>query len=1249
MDLSKFEEISEIFFTSSDQNERQAAELYLSHLMEKETTLQDISEAITVDTTFYCQHLCLLLCKDLVTKHYSSIDKKLQQVMQERLFKYLMSIANTSFQDLTRTCSQVLARMLKLGYTKESPDNNDFLLFDEFHYRFFINLDPFEMLLGTRLLTSIINEFNEFLATHETIQHYRDSLNWFKGTQLFPIFQLSIQILDISTSTINIQIAKPLLDFFLEQKENCKPNENNKYAKLFDYYHTLLSQLENGNEDESNLEKRDQIGMVFNKLFDTSLNLLISILKFNYSFFYGSKEKNRSETKKIFIPSNWSRAFLSQHHLIYLSLIKQFQATMESYQNQSKSINNKIITTNQEISTETERLSKIFHCFKLLFSIDLTFFHEDLHLIKNFLDFLFGSIQEITFINKDFFEEIELKLAFSQLNQTIIYNWDFEFLILSIFFNDWLNFIYEFTMANCKGNNLNSNILYFLSSFWGIISDKFIKYLNNRNSSNNNDNDNNSNNNDNNFIMGFKKILLEISKLFITLKIEQILNENILFEQSIERIEELFFQNSNFLSELNFLNNLITINYFENLDYLFEQFETIIMDIKTNNFTNENIKTISLLLVIFSNLFFNSNEQQNYNKQKILIIKDNKFESKKNENYLKLETQEEINHNNIIIISKIIDFIKFNEELITNNNNNKSNIYNNNNNNNGNEGTTLIELSILIFFKQFVKLINQQHDNDNDIFLKNLFQSIEEFANYEDLFFFFFLKSLRNLNRIKNEKSLIVETIDFFYQLISVKKLWPNTIYNSMEILDLFENHSEEKFSFLNNYLFESNIRINFHKFLSKLLFLETNKLHFLEKFEKFILVYESYFQIINQKINNDLLMETNSIKIIFSLIQDLRGIIIEANSSNYFIYIFEWLYPQKFEIILKIFKKLWIIPKIGKNIILLCRHLVSNKKINYHQNNSDCLKFGIHSKNFFLLVNFAIENLTIYINNYFPQINKSISLKGNKRRNKHNYNNFNLFQNSNNKNTITKIKSIELCYTLLKEILNIKEIHFGVFKAYQDDTLKEIIYKVFFISQNYPQDYLIIYPKLSNSYYSLLKTISKRHLYIFLSFDLQNFEVLLNHIIIGINSSNKKIFKRVCYLIEKLLFFYYKNHQNPFQKFDQKIQLAKNFHANYSKFNHHFKSILSKFLELIIFENVFNSWAISNPLLALILLNQNHFLNLKESYINQTNSKYTNKVKLIFNILLEKIDNNSSNLNKTNFFSNLNTFRKLIRENSFF
>lgn len=292
----------------------------------------------------------------------------------------------------------------------------------------------------------------------------------------------------------------------------------------------------------------------------------------------------------------------------------------------------------------------------------------------------------------------------------------------------------------------------------------------------------------------------------------------------------------------------------------------------------------------------------------------------------------------------------------------------------------------------------------------------------------------------------------------------------------------------------------------------------------------------------------------IVGLARDLRGLAFAFNSRTSYMQLFDWIYPRYLSLFTKAVELWYNDPFVTTPILKLMCELV--------QNRSQRLVFDISSPNGILL---------------FREASKMICAYGTR-----------ISQIQINKDQLyaLKLKGISICFNILKWSLSGGYVNFGIFRLYSDLTLQNALDVFIKLLSNFQQSDLIVYSKLSVTYYGILETLTSDHMSFIASLEPQIFIYILQTISDGLTALDSVTSTICCSCLDHIITYLYrqltkrKRQQQTNEENSTLIQILQQQPQI-------FQQILSTLLNIVVFEDCRNQWSMSRPLLGLILLNE--------------------------------------------------------------
>jgi exportin-7 len=171
--------------------------------------------------------------------------------------------------------------------------------------------------------------------------------------------------------------------------------------------------------------------------------------------------------------------------------------------------------------------------------------------------------------------------------------------------------------------------------------------------------------------------------------------------------------------------------------------------------------------------------------------------------------------------------------------------------------------------------------------------------------------------------------------------------------------------------------------------------------------------------------------------------------------------------------------------------------------------------------------------------------------------------------------------------------VNFGVFQLYNDTALNDALEIFVKLLLSFQQTDLLIYSKLSQTYYSLLETLTADHMSFISMLEPRVFLYMLSTISDGLSSIDSIISTNCCSSLDHILTYLFKvlskqkKNQQKQQQQQQQQQQTSSLVQVYQQQAQVFQQVLTTVINIIVFEDCRNQWSMSRPLLGLILLNE--------------------------------------------------------------
>uniref|UniRef100_A0A8B9WSK4 Exportin 7 n=1 Tax=Bos mutus grunniens TaxID=30521 RepID=A0A8B9WSK4_BOSMU len=426
-----------------------------------------------------------------------------------------------------------------------------------------------------------------------------------------------------------------------------------------------------------------------------------------------------------------------------------------------------------------------------------------------------------------------------------------------------------------------------------------------------------------------------------------------------------------------------------------------------------------------------------------------------------------------------------------------------------------------------------------------------------------------------------------------------------------------EHFSFLgiNNQsnLTDMRCRTTFYTALGRLLMVDLGEDE--DQYEQFMLPLTAAFEAVAQMFSTNSFNEQEAKRTLVGLVRDLRGIAFAFNAKTSFMMLFEWIYPSYMPILQRAIELWYHDPACTTPVLKLMAELVHNR--------SQRLQFDVSSPNGILL---------------FRETSKMITMYGNRI--------LTLGEVPKDQVYALKLKGISICFSMLKAALSGSYVNFGVFRLYGDDALDNALQTFIKLLLSIPHSDLLDYPKLSQSYYSLLEVLTQDHMNFIASLEPHVIMYILSSISEGLTALDTMVCTGCCSCLDHIVTYLFKQLSRSTKKRTTPLtQESDRFLHIMQQHPEMIQQMLSTVLNIIIFEDCRNQWSMSRPLLGLILLNEKYFSDLRNSIVNSQPPEKQQAMHLCFENLMEGIERNLLTKNRDRFTQNLSAFRREVND----
>ncbi|TRY65445.1 hypothetical protein DNTS_008775 [Danionella cerebrum] len=481
-------------------------------------------------------------------------------------------------------------------------------------------------------------------------------------------------------------------------------------------------------------------------------------------------------------------------------------------------------------------------------------------------------------------------------------------------------------------------------------------------------------------------------------------------------------------------------------------------------------------------------------------------------------------------------------------------------------GNEKLELAMLSFFEQFRKIyIGDQVQKSSKLYRR--------------------LSEVLGLN----DETMVLSV--FIGKIITNLKYWGQCEPITSKTLQLLNDLSigypsfySDHFSFLgvNNQanLSDMRCRTTFYTALGRLLMVDLGEDE--DQFEQFMLPLTAAFEAVAQMFSTNTFNEQEAKRTLVGLVRDLRGIAFAFNAKTSFMMLFDWIYPSYMPILQRAIELWYHVPACTTPVLKLMAELVHNR--------SQRLQFDVSSPNGILLFRETSKMMTTYGNRILT-----------------------LGEVPKDQVYALKLKGISICFSMLKAVLSGNYVNFGVFRLYGDDALDNALQTFIKLLLSIPHSDLLDYPKLSQSYYSLLEVLTQDHMNFIASLEPHVVMYILSSISEGLTALDTMVCTGCCSSLDHIVTYLFK----------QLSRSTKKRVAPMAQESDRFLHIMQQHPEMI----------------------QQYFADLRNSIVNSQPPEKQQAMHLCFENLMEGIERNLLTKNRDRFTQNLSVFRREVND----
>lgn len=428
----------------------------------------------------------------------------------------------------------------------------------------------------------------------------------------------------------------------------------------------------------------------------------------------------------------------------------------------------------------------------------------------------------------------------------------------------------------------------------------------------------------------------------------------------------------------------------------------------------------------------------------------------------------------------------------------------------------------------------------------------------------------------------------------------------------ILTNHSPNYYSFLSSASAARN-RTTFYSTLARMIFMEDSA----PKFKAFTAPLQAVLAGLSQAsgagANAAALRASVPADTVSGLFRDLLGISQATMCRKAYMVLFDWLYPRHFPVVLACLEAWADTPAVTTPLLKFMVEFVSNK--------GQCMAFESSSPNGILLFREISKVLVIYSSAVMQRRNVSDVYA-------------------------EKYKGIWLCLALLSRALNGSYVNFGVFDLYGDPALVNALEAAMSMALSVPVQDVMVYNKVAKAYFVFLEALCHNHTAFVVGKPHATFVRIIKSLEIGVKSIDTTISSQCAMAIDNLATWLHK-HLVAVDDISQVKPAAQAFAQHAQQSPTLFPEVLQALFEIALFEECFNQWSLSRPMLSLILINEQSLSTLKQQLVASQPMEKQALLATCLDKLMKDVDRTLESKNRDRFTQNLTIVRHEYKSKS--
>lgn len=522
-------------------------------------------------------------------------------------------------------------------------------------------------------------------------------------------------------------------------------------------------------------------------------------------------------------------------------------------------------------------------------------------------------------------------------------------------------------------------------------------------------------------------------------------------------------------------------------------------------------------------------------------------------------------------------------------------------------------------------------------------------------------KIVANLKIWSSNEVIITRTLNLFNEL----SLGYSSIRKLLKLEDvqfILYNHSGDNFPFLgpNSTLSDQRLRTTFYSALSRLIMGEMGEENEI-MFDRFIqpidrVAKDVFNEFINTKGEIPQNEEEAVKKALLGMARDLRGICQAFASRSSYIFLWNWMYDNKYcEMFIEAIKKWPSDYRVSVPILKMFTEFAHNR--------SQRIQFDSCSPGGFLLFKEVGKAVCIYVDYLLSQLPESLA-----KTNVNDRINFEGKVQAKSEDVYKfKLKGFSECFHILRVSFAGGYCCFGVFGLYGDNCLNEIYSTMVKMMNCVTKSDMLAFPKLRTNFYNLMEALCQDHMGFISSLDKNTFIYVLSCLNEGLTSGlpdQSNMVGECATALECITAHLFKEHMRAKERGDAAALMVNGSSpilngggdsvSNSQKSIAYqvyltdpaiYHTILRYIMQIILYEDTRNQWTLSRPLLPLVLMNASYFKELEARVLTLFPIEKQESVTKVLSGITDGIEMNLSAKNRERFAQNVSLCRRDFQE----